>query len=320
MLANKERIAEQNSLRKKTESDFCNVVCGCSLTEDCTMQAPLPRSMRPGIVVVTRDTLRALAPADAQLVRKAIDSIGELSAKAQGLSKPITSHAQMLACDNRLYLSVGKDSLRGLLRVGGRQLFVHRKQSSEYVQTSPLCVLDFFVCTALQRGGEGRALFDFMCQREGTCAAALGYDRPSHKFLAFLRKHFDLASFIPQLNHFVVFDEYWRRTRGTSGPAPASAARAAQPLVMAPARTPPAAPAQGQPTPSPPTPPPTPPAPRSQPQRSPEEPPRATQLHTPLARAHAVRPTAKTGGRAAWHLQQPPQHSQAMARLLSRPY
>ncbi|EOD28482.1 hypothetical protein EMIHUDRAFT_204370 [Emiliania huxleyi CCMP1516] len=168
------------------------------------MQAPLPRSMRPGIVVVTRDTLRALAPADAQLVRKAIDSIGELSAKAQGLSKPITSHAQMLACDNRLYLSVGKDSLRGLLRVGGRQLFVHRKQSSEYVQTSPLCVLDFFVCTALQRGGEGRALFDFMCQREGTCAAALGYDRPSHKFLAFLRKHFDLASFIPQLNHFVV--------------------------------------------------------------------------------------------------------------------
>ena len=90
--------------------------------------------------MVTRDTLRALAPADAQLVRKAIDRIGELSAKAQGLSKPITSHAQMLACDNRLYLSVGKDSLRGLLRVGGRQLFVHRKQSSEYVQTSPLCV------------------------------------------------------------------------------------------------------------------------------------------------------------------------------------
>ena len=37
----------------------------------------------------------------------------------------------------------------------------------------------------------------------------LAYDRPSMKFVSFLRKHYDLVSFTPQANNFVVFKCYF---------------------------------------------------------------------------------------------------------------
>eukprot|EP00769_Ergobibamus_cyprinoides_P000855 gnl/Ergobibamus_cyprinoides/1864.p1 GENE.gnl/Ergobibamus_cyprinoides/1864~~gnl/Ergobibamus_cyprinoides/1864.p1 ORF type:complete len:162 (+),score=10.40 gnl/Ergobibamus_cyprinoides/1864:301-786(+) len=37
----------------------------------------------------------------------------------------------------------------------------------------------------------------------------LAFDRPSHKFLSFLRRHFGLTSFVPQATNMIVFDEYF---------------------------------------------------------------------------------------------------------------
>ena len=37
----------------------------------------------------------------------------------------------------------------------------------------------------------------------------LAYDRPSHKFLSFLKKHFGLWDYFPQNNNFVVFNEFF---------------------------------------------------------------------------------------------------------------
>merc|ERR1711920_142711 len=116
----------------------------------------------------------------------------------------------MRASDNRLYLSVARGTLRGILRVGKRQLFVRRKPDAEYTQINPECVLDFYVHESCQRSGEGNSLFKFMCQHEGLQPHAFGYDRPSFKLQSFLRKHHGLSRFTPQANYFVVFDEFWR--------------------------------------------------------------------------------------------------------------
>ena len=45
---------------------------------------------------------------------------------------------------------------------------------------------------------------------EGIKPHHLAVDRPSHKFLAFLQKHYHLKASIPQVNNFVVFDSFFR--------------------------------------------------------------------------------------------------------------
>jgi len=85
---------------------------------------------------------------------------------------------------------------------------------SDYTKVSPLCVLDFYVHESCQRSGEGRQLYDAMLRSEGVVPASLGYDRPSTKLLAFLRKHARLASYTAQGNNYVLFDEFWRQGGG----------------------------------------------------------------------------------------------------------
>merc|ERR1712187_691148 len=60
-----------------------------------------------------------------------------------------------------------------------------------------------------QRCGYGKQLFEAMLARERTMPSRLGYDRPSHKFLAFLNRHYGLKHYRPQSNNFVVFERYF---------------------------------------------------------------------------------------------------------------
>jgi alpha-tubulin N-acetyltransferase 1 len=39
-------------------------------------------------------------------------------------------------------------------------------------------------------------------------------DKPSHKFLSFLQKHYKLKATVPQNNKFVVFDGFFRDKPG----------------------------------------------------------------------------------------------------------
>lgn len=82
----------------------------------------------------------------------------------------------------------------------------------------PQCVLDFYVCTKLQKQGIGRRIFEYMLEVESKRErynetrlnpARFAYDRPSHKLLSFLKKYYNLSSYIPQNNNFVVFRKYW---------------------------------------------------------------------------------------------------------------
>lgn len=38
----------------------------------------------------------------------------------------------------------------------------------------------------------------------------IAYDRPSPKFIGFLRKYYNLLNYVPQNNNFVVFNEYFQ--------------------------------------------------------------------------------------------------------------
>ena len=63
----------------------------------------------------------------------------------------------------------------------------HVSASRGLMEISPLCVLDFYVVEGHQRGGLGKGLFDAMLRGEGQEPHQLGYDRPSPKFIGFLR-------------------------------------------------------------------------------------------------------------------------------------
>ena len=39
--------------------------------------------------------------------------------------------------------------------------------------------------------------------------AMIAYDRPSHKLMGFLAKHFNLRDYVKQNNNYVVFDDYY---------------------------------------------------------------------------------------------------------------
>ena len=79
--------------------------------------------------------------------------------------------------------------------MGYKQLFV-RGRGGEMHEMKPLGVLDFYVDAQVQRGGIGKNLFDIMLQYMSSKPALIAYDRPSHKLMGFLAKHFGLRSYV----------------------------------------------------------------------------------------------------------------------------
>ena len=76
-------------------------------------------------------------------------------------------------------------------------------------ELAPTAVLDIYVHESCQRTGIGKEIFEKFLNKEGKQAEKLAYDRPSDKLLAFLRKHYKLAGYIPQNNNFVVYNQYF---------------------------------------------------------------------------------------------------------------
>jgi len=151
-----------------------------------------------------------------------LDTVGKKSAIAQGLKKPVTYGAPCSLLGQRLYLMVDDKKALGFIKVGPKRLYVslpalyaargnHTDVKDALKELNPVCVLDFYVHESCQRTGLGRLLFDSMLEGEGLSPAQLAYDRPSNKFLPFLRKHFGLSSYTPQNNNFVIFDEYYKQ-------------------------------------------------------------------------------------------------------------
>jgi alpha-tubulin N-acetyltransferase 1 len=170
----------------------------------------------------------------AQLLYRAIDELGRGSKTAQGLNNVLTSVERLH--DNqqhRLYLLQKDKCFIGIIKVGVKKLFI-RTKSGDLKEIDPLCVLDFYVAESEQRSGFGRVLYDAMLEREGVRPHQLAYDRPSPKFVGFLRKHFGLSDFVPQTNNFVVYEQYFSGA-STSQPRapPTNERRTAAPMMPA---------------------------------------------------------------------------------------
>lgn len=145
---------------------------------------------------------------------KVLDDMGEASARAQGLNKPITSALKLRDTDHIVYLLVdseannGLGSVVGLLKTGSKNLFMFDETGAHY-QLKSRCILDFYVHESRQRMGLGNILYEHMLSEENIRPVKLAIDKPSEKFLAFLDKYYGLTKIIPQNNLFVVFQGFF---------------------------------------------------------------------------------------------------------------
>lgn len=142
-------------------------------------------------------------------LRKVIDALGEMSAKAQNLGAVITTAGKFLAqSDNKIYFKVIGRRVVGFLKTGYRNLF-YTNPIGRIQEIRPLCVLDFYIHESVQRHGYGKELFECMLLEEGILPSKLAIDRPSPKLISFMRKHYQLSGYVPQNNNFVVYNEYF---------------------------------------------------------------------------------------------------------------
>ena len=98
----------------------------------------------------------------------------------------------------------------GLLKMGKKNLFLLDRKGDQN-EVYPMCVLDFYVHESRQRSGCGKRLFEYMLQDLKVQPRLLAIDRPSPKLVAFMRKHYDLASAIPQVNNYVIYEGFFNR-------------------------------------------------------------------------------------------------------------
>ncbi|CAH1116113.1 unnamed protein product [Phaedon cochleariae] len=156
-------------------------------------------------------------------VSEVVNAIGEASAAAQGLPKPITSSERLKNSEHKLYLLIdqhanaGKGAVTGMLRTGAKGLYVFDKEGQHY-QVSPPCILDFYIHESSQRKGLGRQLFQHMLHKEQVDPGKMAIDRPSEKLIRFLNKHYGLNSPMKQMNNYVVYEGFFPKKQTQSFP------------------------------------------------------------------------------------------------------
>jgi len=181
------------------------------LFEDATIHSlNSSTSSNHTVLVVTSESLRNVPAKKRSQVRTVIDTLGERSAKAQRLPSVITTMGKVLEAkpSQSIYLCVDRSRVLGFLKFGKKHLFLTTPQG-KWLERDFDCLLDFYVHESCQRQGIGYLLFSSMLSYQGLEAKYLAYDRPSEKLLPFLRRYFNLRSFMPQNNNYVVFDRYY---------------------------------------------------------------------------------------------------------------
>lgn len=161
------------------------------------------------ICVIDGRFARSLSAEDYKSYTHVIDEMGKASCKAQGLAHVVTASHLLTGSDHVIYvMHDGQHKAKGILKVGSKKLFIHGL-NHQYVEMTPLCVLDFYVHEDCQRMGIGRRLFEFMLRKQKIEPRLLAYDAPSSKLLGFLKKHYALKAFLQQNCNYVVFDDYF---------------------------------------------------------------------------------------------------------------
>uniref|UniRef100_A0A1B0CFN9 Alpha-tubulin N-acetyltransferase n=1 Tax=Lutzomyia longipalpis TaxID=7200 RepID=A0A1B0CFN9_LUTLO len=146
-------------------------------------------------------------------ISEIINDMGEASARAQGLTRAVTTAQKLRNSDHSLYLMSEKGGkngvVTGLLKVGVKSLYVFDADGETHKVNAP-CVLDFYIHESRQRAGLGKVLFQYMLDQENYRVQQLAIDRPSDKLVGFLKKHYGLTQTIPQMNNFVVYEDFFQ--------------------------------------------------------------------------------------------------------------
>lgn len=147
-------------------------------------------------------------------VSEILNTVGEASARAQGLTKAVTTAEKLRNSDHTVYLLAEKIQnkkpiVTGLLKIGQKSLYIFDENGDTQMIKAP-CLLDFYVHESRQRAGLGKILFETMLQNENLSPQQLAIDRPSEKLIGFMRKHYGLTTTIPQMNNFVIYTGFFK--------------------------------------------------------------------------------------------------------------
>ncbi|MCQ2821215.1 MAG: alpha-tubulin N-acetyltransferase [archaeon] len=168
-----------------------------------------------GFAVLEGSYQNRIVPGFTLFVNEILDTMGELSSKAQKLNTIITSALKFFGSNHRIVIKAKGNTVLGILKVGVKKLFL-RDELFNYHEVSPLCLLDFYVHESCQRQGIGKQLFDYMLMFEKKRPEQLAYDKPSDKSINFLKKHYGLTNYVRQNNNFVVYNEFFDSLGNTS--------------------------------------------------------------------------------------------------------
>ena len=141
-------------------------------------------------------------------IREILDKMGDLSAKSQNLLVNVTTTNRFFPSDNCLIIKADKTKVLGYIKVGPKKLFL-RDRICNFHERKTLCVLDFYIYDTEQRTGLGKEIFDFMLNYKNIEPGELAYDRPTLRFLAFLKRNYGLENYITQENNFTIFEEFF---------------------------------------------------------------------------------------------------------------
>ncbi|XP_069949755.1 alpha-tubulin N-acetyltransferase 1 isoform X2 [Cherax quadricarinatus] len=182
--------------------------------KDPEFDSQVGRDVMASLLTPAAPVHQAVNRVEFQHLYQIINAIGEASSFAQGLNNVITTADKLQNSDHLLYLmkeedeSTGQCLVVGMLKVGRKKLFLLDSEQRTK-ECAPLCVLDFYIHESRQRRGYGRRLFDHMLRDQNVLPGHMAVDKPSDKFLGFLRKHYHLYKQVNQLNNFVVFDTFF---------------------------------------------------------------------------------------------------------------
>ena len=145
-------------------------------------------------------------------IKEILDKMGELSSKSQNLLVNVTTTNRFFPSDHTLIIKADKNKVLGYIKVGPKRLFL-RDIICNYHERKTLCVLDFYIYDTEQRKGLGKEIFDFMLNYKKINPGELAYDRPTLRFLAFLKRNYGLENYIQQENNFTIYDEFFESER-----------------------------------------------------------------------------------------------------------
>ena len=167
---------------------------------------------RNGFSILEGASHNKIVPGYKAYIKEILDKMGELSSKSQNLLVNITTTNKFFPSDQCLIIKANKNKVLGYIKVGPKKLFL-RDRICNYHERKTLCVLDFYIYDTEQRSTLGREIFDFMLNYKNIEPGELAYDRPTLRFLSFLKRNYGLENYINQENNFTIFEEFFESDR-----------------------------------------------------------------------------------------------------------